>query len=80
MIEYIERDAAKRAMEPIAPVSIYRIDSIPAASVEPVVYGTWIDGDENCPICHESKFNGLDADIWADWKPQRCPNCGAHMT
>ena len=41
--------------------------------------GQWKDGDEKCPVCGKSKFEGLDADIWADWKPPFCPNCGADM-
>lgn len=27
----------------------------------------------------KNKFVGLDADVWADWKPDYCPNCGAKM-
>ena len=41
--------------------------------------GQWVDGDCRCPICGEDKFKDLDADIWADWKPPFCPNCGADM-
>ena len=41
--------------------------------------GKWINGDEKCPCCGKSKFEDLDADIWADWKPRYCPNCGADM-
>ena len=55
------------------------VDYIPRADVAPVAHGKWVDGKENCPICGESKFKGLDADIWADWKPKFCPNCGAKM-
>lgn len=47
--------------------------------VEPVRRGRWIDGDPYCPICGKDKFRGLDADIWSDWKPDFCPNCGAKM-
>lgn len=32
-----------------------------------------------CPICRVDRFDGLDADIWADWKPNYCPHCGAEM-
>lgn len=46
---------------------------------EPVRHGRWIDGNPLCPVCGENKFKGLDADIWADWKPRYCPNCGADM-
>lgn len=51
----------------------------PAAEVAPVRHGRWTDGDPYCPICRKNKFVGLDADIWADWKPDYCPNCGAKM-
>lgn len=51
----------------------------PAADVRPVVRGRWEPGNPICPICGESKFKGLDADIWADWMPPHCPNCGADM-
>ena len=58
---------------------VRRLLSIPAADVAPVVHGRWTDGDPYCPICRKNKFVGLDADIWADWKPDYCPNCGAKM-
>ena len=41
--------------------------------------GQWNDGYPYCPICRKDKFRGLDADVWADWKPDYCPNCGAKM-
>lgn len=50
-----------------------------AADVAPVQHGWWNDGDPYCPICRKDKFRGLDADVWADWKPDYCPNCGAKM-
>ena len=52
---------------------------MPAADVAPVHHGRWNDGDPYCPICRKDKFRGLDADVWADWKPDYCPNCGAKM-
>ena len=39
----------------------------------------WINGDPICPCCGEDKFKDLDADIWSDWQPKYCPNCGAKM-
>ena len=54
-------------------------DRIPAADVAPVRHGRWINGDPYCPICRKDKFRGLDADVWADWQPDYCPNCGAKM-
>ena len=54
------------------------IRSIPSADVRPVVHGEWESGSPVCPVCGEDKFKGLDADIWADWQPPFCPNCGAY--
>lgn len=49
-------------------------------SIQPEIKtGHWINGDSICPCCGESKFKDLDADIWADWQPNYCPNCGAKM-
>ena len=56
------------------------IVAMPPADVIQVRHGRWIDGDPYCPICKKDKFRGLDADIWADWQPDYCPNCGADMS
>ena len=48
--------------------------------VERVWRGEWEPGNPICPICGKDKFDGLDADIWADWMPNFCPHCGAPMT
>lgn len=40
--------------------------------------GRW-ECQKPCPVCGENRFKGLDADIWADWEPPYCPNCGAKM-
>ena len=44
----------------------------------PVVHGRW-ECNKPCPVCGRDRFDGLDADIWADWQPPYCPNCGAKM-
>lgn len=90
MAEYIEREGLLELYkmdDPILnenghvplPVIRQNIMDIPAADVAPVVHGRWIDGDPYCPICRKDKFRGLDADVWSDWKPDYCPNCGAKM-
>lgn len=56
------------------------IEDEQAANVRKDVHGKWEPGNQNCPVCNESKFNGLCVDIRADWKPPFCPNCGARMT
>ena len=55
------------------------IASFTAADVAPVVHGKWEPGNPICPVCGENKFKDLDADVWADWQPKFCPNCGTRM-
>lgn len=93
MDEYIKREAAIKAMEKADYTLIANdadsckadylreiIESVPAADVVPVVHGRWENGNPICPICGEDKFKDLDADIWCDWQPDYCPNCGAKMS
>lgn len=54
------------------------IHSEKPADVSPVRHGQWECG-KPCPVCGRDRFEGLDADIWADWEPPYCPNCGAKM-
>lgn len=58
---------------------IAKVCSAPTADVSPVVHGRWEPGNPICPVCGEDKFKDLDADIWCDWLPPFCPNCGAKM-
>lgn len=51
----------------------------PAADVVEVMHGKWENGNPICPVCGGNKFKDLDADIWCDWQPDFCPNCGAKM-
>lgn len=53
------------------------LSNLPTADVAPAVHGKWEPGNPICPVCGNNKFKGLDADIWADWMPPFCPNCGA---
>ena len=95
MAEYIEREALMRRIKEIhcAECDSYHgvrcracwvddtldyIDSEPAADVAPVRHGRW-ECNKPCPVCGGDRFDGLDADIWADWQPPYCPNCGAKM-
>ena len=55
------------------------IADFPAADVVPVRHGRWENGNPICPVCGGDKFKDLDADIWCDWQPAFCPNCGARM-
>ena len=92
MAEYIEREALlkfienginnpdrKEAFGYDTVEILEKVQYMPAADVAPVRHGRWIDGDPYCPICRKDKFRGLDADVWSDWKPDYCPNCGARM-
>ena len=82
MAEYIERgfalDVVKRTSGDYA-AAFAEIAHAPAADVAPVVHGKWEPGNPICPVCGENKFKDLDADVWADWQPKFCPNCGARM-
>ena len=48
-------------------------------NTQPKMEGQWVDGDGICPCCGKDKYKDLDADIYADWQPKFCPNCGAKM-
>ena len=84
MTEYIDREkifSIWRSMP--APASVTSlaaaISQTPAADVATVRHGRWEPGNPICPVCGENKFKDLDADVWADWQPKFCPNCGADM-
>lgn len=91
MSEYINRGTAVDAVTDLAGKASTRsayeavwksaraLKKIPAADVAPVVHGRWENGNPICPVCGEDKFKDLDADIWCDWQPDFCPNCGAKM-
>ena len=82
MDEYIERELAIEALsrgEGCGNVCRRAIERILAADVAPVVHGRWEPGNPICPVCGGNKFKDLDADIWCDWMPDFCPNCGAKM-
>ena len=87
MAEYIRREDVIEWFMPYAhagesidaDVVISDIKGIPAADVAPVVHGRWEPGNPICPVCGGNKFKDLDADIWCDWQPDFCPNCGAKM-
>ena len=57
-----------------------RAPILSSEQMEKVWRGGWEPGNPICPICGKDKFDGLDADIWADWMPNFCPHCGAPMT
>ena len=69
-----------KSMIGISPDDVdFGVDKIPAADVVEVRHGRWEPGNPICPVCGENKFKDLDADVWADWQPKFCPNCGARM-
>ena len=59
-------------------VDAKQIADAPTVDASPVRHGRW-KCNKPCPVCGENRFKGLDADIWADWEPPYCPNCGAKM-
>ena len=84
---YIKKEEAIRALLNDAPeqVGYSREDAadciryMDVAYVAPVRHGQWEPGNPICPVCDGNKFKDLDADIWCDWQPHFCPNCGAKM-
>ena len=90
MADYIRRDdalfALRKAERGGSMTALTRLErayaeirEMPAADVAEVVHGMWENGNPICPVCGGNKFKDLDADIWCDWKPDFCPNCGARM-
>ena len=86
MDEYIKRETAVRMVMAAkwgdgsdGAMAMEIVASAPAADVAPVVHGRWEPGNPICPVCGGDKFKDLDADIWCDWQPDFCPNCGAKM-
>ena len=93
MAEYIDREALYEKAywhgghpdvgnpfpDGVDAIDIKDVDAIPASDVAPVVHGQWKPGNPICPVCGGNKFKDLDADIWCDWQPDFCPNCGAKM-
>ena len=87
--EYIKRDVAISAIKNVIGNLDHECKSMmdfysalwdtPTCDVVEVRHGRWEPGNPICPICGEDKFKGLDADIWSDWEPKHCPNCGAKM-
>ena len=86
MDEYIKRETAVRMVMAAkwgngsdGAMAMEIVASAPAADVAPVAHGRWKPGNPICPVCGGDKFKDLDADIWCDWQPDFCPNCGAKM-
>ena len=75
-----ENDFLYRRRKEMAEIALSALRPVSREQVEKVWRGEWTPGDSICPICEKNKFDGLDADIWADWMPSFCPNCGAPMT
>ena len=75
-----ENNFLYRRRKEMAEIALSALRPVSREQVEKVLRGEWTPGDSICPICEKNKFDGLDADIWADWMPNFCPNCGAPMT
>lgn len=82
MAEYIEREAVFELLRD-EDFCVTSILAIPAADVQPVVHGKWIDHmvrDWRCSECGEKihKVRKVDGYCYND-KPNYCPNCGCRM-
>ena len=87
--EYIERGALIAAVDAMefltmqdAETALQLVTEAPAADVEPVVRGEWVqntDGKWACSACDcPAISNSYDGENW-QYNTIRCPNCGAHM-
>ena len=94
MAEYIEREAAIRALLNDAPeqVGYSREDAadciryMDAANVAPVRHGRWVEyeneadmGYHYCSECKHQAFNYDEGDCNVEILSDYCPNCGARM-
>ena len=98
MAEYIEREKAIDRIKPhVKPTTVYGegymqaiehavdiLELIPAADVQPVKRGHWIDmGDhEQCSECKATRlkeFQSYYGKVSRWEKTNFCPNCGADM-
>lgn len=80
MPEYIEREAARRAIEHADPAFCYCIDNIPAAEVAPVDRGQWEEyrtGGLFCSKCHNDA--PIHRGTGKQYKANFCPYCGRNM-
>ena len=75
-----ENNFLYRRRKEMAEIALTALRPVTREQVEKVWRGGWEPGNPICPICGKDKFDGLDADIWADWMPNFCPHCGAPMT
>ena len=77
MVEYIEREAARRAIEHADPAFCYCIDNIPAAEVAPVVRGHLVETgwDEYYGLWGDCDKCGADNLLASNF----CRICGAKM-
>ena len=78
-IHHYGKRQRERAIE-LERVKIAALRPVSREQVEKVWRGEWEPGNPICPICGKDKFDGLEADIWADWMPNFCPHCGAPLT
>lgn len=83
MTEYIEREAARRAIEHADPAICYVLDYVPSAEVEKVKHGEWRTIMETadsktteCTACKAAFFFMKKGQLNIDIMP-RCPKCGA---
>ena len=94
MAEYIEREAAKGAVDHAMELTDTEfdivcdyIDRIPAADIAPVRHGRWYSrgGRFRCSVCDNKAFlkdiggTGGWSHEYEQQKSPYCPNCGAKM-
>ena len=79
--DYIKREDVYSALNVFFFTGIKKdIDAIPAADVEPVRHGHWIDEPtgQMCSECCEQFFDDGEYRL-VNYHTRYCPNCGARM-
>lgn len=95
MAEYIEREAAIKAIYESDPFGVHKyfgwramdieeaLRAIPAADVAPVRHGRWQYNTDFyvwcCSECGENPTKGTGVVTTEEKLPSYCPNCGAKM-
>ena len=83
MAEYIEREAAKKAVDYAVELNNTEydivcdyLDRLPAADVAPVVHGRWLDAGRGIKACSNCNHGIKEHMACVN---HYCPNCGARM-
>lgn len=91
MVDYIEREKialtdfeiamCNGSYKELCQMLLGKIESIPAADVQPVVRGKWTSVFDIGIVCNQCGYDIEEHgyDVRTDGEPNFCPNCGADL-